>query len=281
MSLIKKSAAGIVLALLTLSVFSSTIFCQNGRLILASEDISHGDHHLDHYKTFSKYTSGYNLEVLRAIDSVQKHALDGGTYFIGLKANPPESPVNYELKLAGKSLVNPPRKSSYCSGSTYAAFMETLNLIFGDSLKSLSPERFEALRMQEPDGSRREDWNKFWGIWNADGFGSYYALMQYSDIGEPVKPEDARPGDFANLSWTSGNGHSVIILGWHYNEQGEKMLLYWSSQTGTNGYGDQSAAISRIAEMKVVRLKHPGNIFNFDITSKASKSVAGDKTGWE
>ena len=207
--------------------------------------------------------------------------MDGGTYFIGLKADPPESPVYYELKLGSKSLITPPRKSSYCSGSTYAAFIESLNSILPEADSKLSADRFEAMRMQEPDGGRREDWIKFWGIWNADGFGSQYALVQYSNMGIDIKPEDAMPGDFANISWNSGNGHSVIFLGWYVNEKGQKGILYWSSQKRTNGYGDQFSPLSEIFNIKIVRLTKPENVFNFDINRKIDKKVPGDKINWE
>lgn len=248
---------------------------------LTKKDISDTAQHLNHYKTFSKYASGLNLKVLKAIDKVQAHAMDGGTYFIGLKANPPESPVNYEVKLFGKSLITPPRKSSYCSGSTYAAFIETLNSIYPKGGKKLTAERLEALRMQEPDGGRREDWVKFWGIWNADGFGCQYGLVQYGNMGIDIKPEDAMPGDFANISWTSGNGHSVIFLGWYVNDKGEKGVLYWSSQKRTNGYGDQFSLISDISNIKIARLTKPENIFKFDIYKPVDKKIPGDIINWK
>lgn len=248
---------------------------------LSKEEISDTAQYLNHYKVFSKYASGYNLEVLKAIDKVQAHAMDGGTYFIGLKADPPESPVNYELKLGDKSLVIPPRKSSYCSGSTYAVFIETLNSILADTIASLSADRVEAMRMQEPNGGRREDWIKFWGIWNADGFGCQYGLVQYGNMGIDVKPEDAMPGDFANISWTSGNGHSVVFLGWYVNKNGEKCILYWSSQKKTNGYGDQLSLLSDVANIKITRLTKPENIFNFDINKPVDKKVPGDRINWK
>ncbi len=78
----------------------------------------------------------------------------------------------------------------------------------------LSPERLEAIRMQEPDGGRREDLIKFWGYWNADGFGTHFALVQYSRMGQEIRPAQLRPGDFVNISWKTGLGHSVIFLVW-------------------------------------------------------------------
>ncbi|MCU7494173.1 MAG: hypothetical protein HF314_13165 [Ignavibacteria bacterium] len=249
-------------------------------LTLQKKDLSMGTYHTSHYKIFKKYTSGYNLEVLKGIDKVQAHAMDGGGYFIGVKATPAESPVYYELKLFNKSLITPPRQSSYCSGSSYSAFVEALNLILSKKAKRLSAERLEALRMQEPDGKRREDWVKFWGIWNADGFGSEFALEQYSSMGVAVKPEDARPGDFVNISWKSGVGHSVVFLGWYIDENNNKNMVYWSSQKSSNGYGDQVVSLSKIKEVKFVRLTKPENLFNFDINAKINKDVPGDVISW-
>jgi len=249
--------------------------------MLTKNDVAKMPYHLEHYKIFSKYTSGYNLNVLRAIDTVQSHAMDGGTYFLGIKAVPPESPVNYELKLGDKSLITPPRSSSYCSGSTYAAFIESLNYAMPEAAQKLTAEQIEAMRMQEPDGGRREDWIKFWGIWNADGFGSQFALVQYANIAVEVKPEDAQPGDFANISWKSGNGHSVIILGWYVDENNEKNLVFWSSQKSTNGYGDKMSKLDDIAEIKIVRIVSPEKIYNFDIKTPIDKSVKGDIINWK
>ena len=47
--------------------------------------------------------------VLRAIDRVQASAPDGGGYFIGLKADPLESPIGYPLRLFGRQMLLSPR----------------------------------------------------------------------------------------------------------------------------------------------------------------------------
>lgn len=246
-------------------------------LFLKDNDIAKDVHNLDHYKNYSKYAKGYNLDVLKAVDSVQAHAMDGGGYFIGIHAKPTESPVGYNLKLFGNSLINPPRTTSYCSGSSYTALVEALNMIYPNGDKKLSKDRLEALRMQEPDGGRRNDWVKFWGIWNADGFGSDFALVQYGKMGKVIKPENARPGDFMNISWKSGIGHSVVFLGWYIDKDGTKNAVYWSSQTGTNGYGDQVTPISKIKNVKIVRLTNPGNVFKFNVAQKINKDIPGDE----
>lgn len=265
---------------LQFSIEAKTPKDKKGWLILQKKDLAKGTYHTDHYKIFKKYTSGHNLEVLKAIDIVQSHAMDGGGYFIGKDSTPTESPAYYELKLFNKSLITPPRRSSYCSGSSYSAFIEALNMILSKKGKNLSPERLEALRMQEPNGGRREDWIKFWGIWNADGFGSQYAMVQYSGMGIEIKPEDARPGDFLNISWKTGIGHSVVFLGWYMDENNKKNIVYWSSQKATNGFGDQVVSLERIKDVKIVRLTKPENLFKFDVNHSVNKDVPGDRIDW-
>jgi len=251
--------------------------------ILQSSETENGAHHTKHFDTFGErikdFNNGINEAILKGIDIVQSHAMDGGKYFIGINAVPTESPVNYNLQLFNKKLLEIPRSSSYCSGSTYAAFIEALNILLMDESERLSEDRFEAMRMQELDGGRREDCIKFWGYWNADGFGNHFALHQYSQMGETISPRDARPGDFMNISWKNGGGHSVIFLGWIV-ENGENKLMYWSSQTGTNGYGDQIVSLQRIADVKVVRLTKPENIFNFDVNAVVDLKIPGDVIDW-
>jgi hypothetical protein len=251
----------------------------NNYFILPDADLNAGTYHTQHEKIFGKHVNGINRAILKGIDIVQAHAMDGGGYFVGKDSIPTESPVYYNLQLFGKPLIEAPRQSSYCSGATYTAFIEALNLLLPDGAKNISPERLEALRMQEPDGGRREDLIKFWGYWNADGFGTQYALVQYARMGQEIKPAQLRPGDFVNISWKTGLGHSVIFLGWAIRD-GDKKMLYWSSQRATNGYGDQLVSIQRIKEIKAVRLIDLQNLFTFDVGEPVSLQVPGDLIDW-
>jgi len=251
--------------------------------VLQPEDLVLGAHHTQHQARFGKYVPGFNnginTLILQAIDTVQSHAPDGGGYFIGIRANPTESPVYYNLKLFQKPLIEIPRQASYCSGATYTAFIEAMNLFYPNGQQRLGEKQYESLRMQEPDGSRREDHIKFWGHWNADGFGNHFALVQYSQMGEVIPPKEARSGDFANISWKSGLGHSVIFLGW-VEIDGDKKMMYWSSQRGTNGYGDQIVSLQTIKSVMFVRLTHPEMIFEFDPQTSVDISVPGDSIVW-
>jgi hypothetical protein len=244
---------------------------------LSKRDLRYGNYHCKHAALFGRRINGYNYYILKGIDQVQAQAMDGGGYFTGKNARPTESPIGYELKLFGKSLLNPPRTTSYCSGSTYAAFIEALNLIFLYGLDSLDFDHYEALRMQELNGGRREDGIKMWGHWNADGFGNHFALLQYARIGQEIKPNAARPGDFMNISWKTGNGHSVIFLGWYKAPNGKRQLLYWSSQKSTNGIADQLIDVDKIKNVKIIRLSNPAGIFHFDINNPVNLKIPGDK----
>lgn len=248
--------------------------------VIENGDLAGGTHHTRHADIFGKYVTGYNRYILRSIDKVQATAMDGGGYFIGIHAEPAESPVGYRLQLLGRPLLEPPRSTSYCSGSTYAALIESMNLIFDQRTDTLTYDRYEALRMQEEDGGRREDTIKYWGKWNDDGFGSHYALVQYSGMGKEIKPRNARPGDFMNISWAKGGGHSVIFLGWYKNDTGQKHIVYWASQSRTNGFGDEVVPLDRIKEVKTVRLTEPAKLFSYDVTTPVERKIAGDVIDW-
>ena len=240
--------------------------------LLSATQSSISVHNIQHLELFGKDAVGFNAAILKGIDKVQSTAMDGGGYFIGVKADPPECPVGYNLCLLGKPLLTPTRTTSYCSGSSFAAFVEGMNTLLDG--RTLEDEKHEAVRMQEPDGKRREDGVKFWGWWNADGYGNHFALVQYSGIGTQIKAADARPGDFMNISWKSGLGHSVVFLGWQNTQDGKPALRVWSSQKSTNGFGDLVAALDTIKEVLVVRITDPFKIFSLDPMSKVDTKLA-------
>jgi hypothetical protein len=228
-------------------------------------------YHLQHEQVFSQQTNEINQSVLAAVDKIQSTAPGGGGYFTGVKADPPESPIGTSLALFDKPLLNPPRTTSYCSGASYSAFISALDSLMAARQTELTEDRFEALRMQEPDGGRREDMVKLWGWWNADGPGSLYALAMFSKMGERVNPIDAEPGDFCNIDWVKGPGHSVVFLGWDLTPEGAPAMRYWSSQKGTNGLGDQTSSLSSMSGFVFTRLTRPENVLQFDPSKKMAR----------
>jgi len=242
---------------------------------LKKSDLNKGTYHTSHDSIFGKYISGYNKYFLIGIDIAQRSALDGGGYFASLKADPPEAPIGYKLKFLSKNLIEPARATSYCSGSSFTAFIEGMNMIYAG--KEIDDIHLEAIRMQEPDGGRREDGIKFWGQWNADGYGNHFALVQYTGIGDTIPAKRARPGDFMNISWKKGGGHSVVFLGWYRDENKKTHVVYWSSQKGTNGMGDDVVPVQKIAAIKTVRVMRPQKIFDFNPAQEVFTKIKGDK----
>lgn len=230
-----------------------------------------------HFADFSAGIPRFNQCVLDAVDAIQASHPDGGGYFIGVHANPAESPVGFQLSLFGHSLIAPPRSSSYCSGSSFTAFIEAENRYYGSNPPVLNWQHYEACRMQETNQARREDDVKLWGYWNADGFGNDFALVQYSKIGERISPNEALPGDFMNISWKSGLGHSTVFLGWCRTSSGTPAVLFWSSQASTNGYSNEVAPLSSIQSLEVVRVTHPERIATFDLNATVNLKVTGDQ----
>ena len=264
----------------------STVF------FLSKEQASLPAQHTSHFQSLGSSVPGYNQMVLKGIDIVQASAPKGGGYFVGIKAKPTESPIGYDIKLFNKPLLKAPRTTSYCSGASYSAFIEGLNIYYAklknkkSTFPKLSRARYESFRMQEPDGSRRNDGIKMWGKWNDDGFGNHFALVQYTGMGKVINPDHARPGDFINISWKSGLGHSTVFLGYYIDPdlkaQGKphKFLRYWSSQRGTNGLGDQMVSLSKIKNVMVVRLTHPERLFTFKVNKKVKRKIPGHPIKW-
>lgn len=231
-------------------------------------------YHFEHEKLFDAKGLVFNQSILRAVDEVQKSAPEGGGYFIGVKAVPAESPIGYNLCFFGRELLNAPRTTSYCSGASYAAFMTALQEILEHRPEDLSETVLEAIRLQEPDGSRREDMVKMWGWWNADGPGSLYALTQFSSMGIRIKPEDAVAGDFCNINWVKGPGHSVVFLRWEKTDDGQPGMRFWSSQKSTNGLGDLVVPLSSISGFVFTRLTAPQNLFALDTNKQMKREKA-------
>jgi hypothetical protein len=228
-------------------------------------------YHLQHERVFATGTNEINRAVLAAVDRIQATAPDGGGYFTGVKAVPAESPIGVPVSLFGQPLLSPPRCTSYCSGASYSALIGALDSLLAPRSSDLTTERQEAVRMQEPNGGRREDMVKLWGWWNADGPGSLYALAMYTQMGQRVGALDAEPGDFCNINWVKGPGHSVVFLGWDSTAEGEPTMRYWSSQKGTNGLGDQTSTLASMSGIVFTRLTRPEALFEFDPNKKMER----------
>jgi hypothetical protein len=72
----------------------------------------------------------------------------------------------------------------------------------------------------------------------------------------------------------------VIFLGWYQDKQDRKKILYWSSQTRKNGYGDEYVSLDKIKEVMFVRLSKPDNLFTFNVETKVDRMTPGEKLSW-
>ena len=119
--------------------------------------------------------------------------------------------------------------------------------------------------MQRADGTPRPDNELLWGLWNNDFWGVADAMVAFANVGQVIPPYAARPGDFLKIQWTKSSGHFVIFLGWIKGTNGLPVgVRYWSSNTGTNGYGESEHSISSIYALLLVRLTNPDNITTID-----------------
>jgi hypothetical protein len=136
---------------------------------------------------------------------------------------------------------------SFCSGATYLVFLSVVNALIQNGKIQLSREAVRAIRPQGQD-----DNVGVWGYWNNSNRGAA-DLFDKLGLGPTFNSfEDARPGDFMNIDWKSGGGHSVIFLGLEGDQ-----VKFWSSNVSTGGFGEKTASRQSIQRATFSRLEHP------------------------
>jgi len=126
----------------------------------------------------------------------------------------------------------------FCSGHTLEIFLRAYRL-------------WQIENAQEQDAAFEVDGNiltldevdigPFYQHWQGFGVTSEASsanAFEHAGIGMNVYPEDwdmVLPGDYGNLSRTTGTGHAIIFAGWIYNDGGEKIGLRYY---GCNVSGD-------------------------------------------
>lgn len=202
------------------------------------------------------------------------------------------------VNLAGAVRLDPGRltvepagaRPSYCSGATYLVFLKAINVLrdMGQT-PGLDQPALEALLIR---GQR--DGEGVWGRWNANGPGTA-RLFSELDLGRNfTRIEEARPGDFMKVFWTSAvgkkeHGHSVIFQGLE-GPEGARQVRFWSSNQG-KGYGEKTVPLSKISHAIFSRLEHPENLARVArlpatdgylaslLTKESSQVEAGKKCG--
>lgn len=122
-------------------------------------------------------------------------------------------------------------RASHCSGITFEVFfkaMQERNRKLG-----LSPDDFNGMTFAE-----LKDFQLLWYVAAGDKKNSNLAVaIEKYGLGKQIHNwEEAKSGDFLDLSRTNNTGHSVVFIDWVRDENGEIIgLHYWSSQASTNG----------------------------------------------
>ncbi len=161
------------------------------------------------------------------------------------------------VRVSGDALEVDPADAhpSFCSEATYLVFLEALQRLAPAQMNG-SLARALAVRDQ-PDGSG------IWGRWNANGPGTACLFRELRLGSNFTSFDEARPGDFMKIFWTtkvgrSEHGHSVIYLG-QVQHEGVNMVRFWSSNK-PGGFGEKVVPRSRIAYAIFSRLEYPSNI---------------------
>ena len=134
----------------------------------------------------------------------------------------------YQGKVLAKAHPNGSRCSN-CCGLTFEIFFRSMRL------RNLQ----EGLDANDFNGMSWDDLFNMMLIWFVVGKGdSPREAICYYGLGDAIKDwEDARPGDFMDISRNNGSGHSVIFIKWLRDESGRITgLRYFSSNSRGVGY---------------------------------------------
>ncbi|MFM8831088.1 MAG: hypothetical protein ACKOHM_08800 [Spartobacteria bacterium] len=162
---------------------------------------------------------------------------------------------------------------SYCSGATYLLFLKTLAAAEKQGFCPPGTSSSEDLLPKAmPDGVG------IWGRWNANGPGTA-RLFHELGLGKNFTSwEDARPGDFLKIFWSTDvgkkeRGHLVVYLGME-TKDGVEHVRFWSSNK-PGGYGEKSVPKSKVAAAIFSRLENPSNIQRAAAMPKKDDYLAG------
>ena len=218
--------------------------------------------------------SPYNPEMLKEITNIKP----GGGYNID------GPPSNQSLCVGDSCTLNMSRsrRSSYCSGATYTAFINLAER--AGAFRQMNPSQLENFKTDKRDNYG------FWGLWN-NNYGGVADANRYIKFGKNISSfSSACAGDivkFSRKSYTytyrakvrnrktgrtsyvtrtgkkGGGGHSVVFLGYE-----DGLVYYWSSNKTTGGYGITCEAASKIEKTNIVRVTNPENLANVRPYSK-------------
>lgn len=225
-----------------------------------------------------------NEPVIRAVEKMPKR----GGYSTGSHAS---YSLSKAIKVYSTGLKVSPHKAkpSYCSGATYLALLEMVEVAQQRGDFQLSEAEALALLVYgQADGVG------VWGRWNANGPG---AAKLVHDLGMGINFESyskAQPGDFMKIFWTDEIGkrefgHLVVYLG-SYQQGGIDYVRFWSSNKPA-GYGVKSvpkeavkwAIFTRITNLRKIKavdsLAYEDHFLSSMLTHSYSRSQVRSRCG--
>jgi hypothetical protein len=163
-----------------------------------------------------------------AIVEIARGFRDGGGYDNTWKGTGAPDEIRFK-----ESLILAKGNGTYCCGFTFAVAMKAAAQ--HDLLAGKSVEQVRAFQKQ---------W--YGATEESREIQCALAAMKLG-IGEPIKPDHARPGDFLQFWRTNMSGHSVVFLGW-VEDGGQRVgFRYRSSQASTTGIGDRVEYFAGVA----------------------------------
>src|SRR6266436_3587451 len=145
------------------------------------------------------------------LEQIQKMPTGGKYYVSNFAKIKLESAAHFE---SGKFFVIPTAPyPSFCSGATYIVFIKTIEALRGCGQLKLDFATLNQLVIRD-----QHDGEGIWGRWNANGPGTARLFHELGLGRNFVSFDEARPGDFIKIFWSSQvgrkeHGHSAIYLG--------------------------------------------------------------------
>jgi hypothetical protein len=176
---------------------------------------------------------------MRSTVEIARSYKDGGEYDTSWKG----SGVPREIRFKGERILAQ-GKGTYCCGFTFAVAMAAAGE--RELLSDKSADQIRGFQKQWY-GATEESAEVQCGL-----------AMEKLGVGERVKPEDARPGDFLQFWRTNKSGHSVVFLEWVVQDGQRVGFKYRSSQGSTKGIGDRveyfAGAVGKNGKVDVKRM---------------------------
>jgi hypothetical protein len=174
---------------------------------------------------------GFNRFVVQAINDISRYPRDGSTPYCWRKC--PGSMGLIRDVYYMEEVLWPGEGSCFCTGHTLEIFLDAVHRWY--AFHGLDPETpFGELL---PDDVQGGDFYQQWQGYGISPEASAAAAFERAGIGYAIWSDswdDARTGDFVNLSRDDATGHAVIFHSWVWEDGRRVGLRYY----GCNGKGD-------------------------------------------